>query len=294
MTDAGSGAGGQTARVIVNRLWHWHFGRGLVRTPNDFGMQGSRPTHPDLLDWMALELIKHDWSLKSLHRLIVTSASYQQETSESPNRWLHGFPRRRIEAEAIRDSLLMHGGTLSLDLVGMPLSVKSQDPSPTDLNNNEAAYRSFRRRSVYLPVVRCNTHRFLTLYDFPNAATPVGNRDSTTVPTQALLLMNDPMVMQQAENIARSTIAPRAPAWGQLTSEQIQTKKGSADRIRQRIQSLYESLFQRPATVNEMETLQDFLGEFEATVAENTETELKVWTALVHTLLLSSEYIHVD
>ena len=294
MTDAGSGAGGQTARVIVNRLWHWHFGSGLVRTPNDFGMQGSRPTHPDLLDWMALELIKHDWSLKSLHRLIVTSASYQQETSESPNRSLHGFPRRRIEAEAIRDSLLMHGGTLSLDLVGMPLSVKSQDPSPTDLNNNEAAYRSFRRRSVYLPVVRCNTHRFLTLYDFPNAATPIGSRDSTTVPTQALLLMNDPMVMQQAENIARSTLAPRAPSWGHLTPDQSHIKKRSEDRIKQRIQSLYESLFQRPATLKEMETLQDFLGEFETTVTKDNETELKTWTALVHTLLLSNEYIHVD
>jgi hypothetical protein len=294
MTDAGTGAGGQTARVIVNRLWHWHFGSGLVRTPNDFGMQGSRPTHPDLLDWMALELIKHDWSLKSLHRLIVTSASYQQETSESPNSWLHGFPRRRIEAEAIRDSLLMHGGTLSLDLMGMPLSVKSQDPSPTDLKNNEAAYRSFRRRSVYLPVVRCNTHRFLTLYDFPNAATPVGSRDSTTVPTQALLLMNDPMVMQQAENIARSTLAARIPEWAQFKTQHNQMKKGNSNRVRQRIQSLYERLFQRPATLHEMETLENFLGEFETTVTKNKETELETWTALVHTLLLSSEYIHVD
>ena len=294
MTDAGTGAGGQTARVIVNRLWHWHFGSGLVRTPNDFGMQGSRPTHPELLDWMALNLIQHDWSLKSLHRLIVTSASYQQETSESPNTWLHGFPRHRLEAEAIRDSLLMHGGSLSMDLVGLPLSVKSQDPSPKDLNNNEAAYRSFRRRSVYLPVVRCNTHRFLTLYDFPNAATPVGSRDSTTVPTQALLLMNDPMVMQQAENIARSTLAHHAPPVAPVTTKQSNINKGIPDHVTQRIQSLYESLFQRPVTLKETENLQEFLGDFEATVTENKEAELKTWTALVHTLLLSSEYIHVD
>ena len=292
VTDTGTGAGGQTARVIANRLWHWHFGSGLVRTPNDFGMQGSRPTHPDLLDWLALALIKHDWSVKSLQRLIVTSASYQQETSESPNMWLHGVPRRRIEAEAIRDSLLMHGGNLSLDLVGKPLSVKSQDPSPTDLHNNETAYRSFRRRSVYLPVVRCNTHRFLTLYDFPNAATPVGKRDSTTVPTQALLLMNDPMVMLQAESIAKSTLAQHGTTRPQPIP--VLGKDNSSDQTKHRIQSIYGNLFQRAATRKEMETLQTFLGDFESTVTDDQQKELKVWSALVHTLLLSSEYIHVD
>ena len=292
MTDAGSGAGGQTARVIVNRLWHWHFGRGLVRTPNDFGMQGSRPTHPDLLDWLALELIQHDWSLKWMHRMIVTSASYQQETSSTHNAWVHGFSKRRIEAEAIRDGLLMHGGSLSFDLVGQPLSVKTQDPSPADLNNNEAAYRSFRRRSVHLPVVRCNTHRFLTLYDFPNAATPVGSRDSTTVPTQALLLMNDPMVMQQAENIAQSVLAQDTASKTQLSK--IGIKKEDAAAFVQRIQKLYALLFQRPATGKEIETLEHFLRDFGSTVTEDQEMELKIWTAMVHTLLLSSEYIHVD
>ena len=291
MTDSGTGAGGQTARVIANRLWHWHFGGGLVQTPNNFGMQGSRPTHPELLDWLALELIEHDWSLKSLHRLIVTSASYQQETSHEANTLVHGFTRRRIEAEAIRDSLLMHGGGLSLDLVGLPLSVKSQDPSPADLHNNEAAYRNFPRRSVYLPVVRCNTHRFLTLYDFPNAATPVGSRDSTTVPTQALLLMNDLMVMQQAQNLAR-TILVLPPALHHLTPQQL--KQDSNADSRQRIQCLYAHLFQRPANDKEVENLVNFLREFEATVSLDKDPELTIWTAMVHTLLLSSEYIHVD
>ncbi|MDE0865178.1 MAG: DUF1549 domain-containing protein [Rubripirellula sp.] len=285
MTDTGTGAGGQTARVIVNRLWHWHFGRGLVRTPNNFGMQGSRPTHPDLLDWLALELIEHDWSLKFLHRLIVTSASYQQETNREANALFQGMARRRMEAEAIRDSLLMHGESLSLDLVGMPLAVKSQDPSPSDLHDNEAAYRSFRRRSVYLPVVRCNTHRFLTLYDFPNAATPVGSRDSTTVPTQALLLMNDPMVMQQAENLARTILS-------QTGADRAGT--GPVTESQQRIERLYELLFQRPATDSETETLQTFLREFETTFTADNQAELKVWAAMIHTLLLSSEFIHVD
>ena len=290
MTETGTGAGGQTARVIVNRLWHWHFGRGLVRTPNNFGMQGSRPTHPDLLDWLALELIEHDWSLKFLHRLIVTSASYQQESNREANALFQGMARRRMEAEAIRDSLLMHGESLSLDLVGMPLAVKSQDPSPSDLNDNEAAYRSFRRRSVYLPVVRCNTHRFLTLYDFPNAATPVGSRDSTTVPTQALLLMNDPMVMQQAENLARTILIPTGT--DQAGTDQAGT--GPVSESQQRIERLYERLFQRPATDSETETLQTFLREFETTFTADNKAELKVWAAMIHTLLLSSEFIHVD
>ena len=292
MTDANTGTGGQTARVIVNRLWHWHFGNGLVRTPNNFGMQGSRPTHPYLLDWLALELIQHDWSLKSLHRMIVTSATYQQETSDTPNSWVHGFARRRIEAEAIRDSLLMHGGTLSFDVVGQPLSVKSQDPSPADLKSNEDAYRSFRRRSVHLPVVRCNTHRFLTLYDFPNAATPVGSRDSTTVPTQALLLMNDPMVMQQAESIAQSILKQETRTTIQL--RKVETEKEKTAKFVQRIQQLYELLFQRSATSREIETVKHFLRDFKATTTEDQEVELKIWTAMVHTLLLSSEYIHVD
>lgn len=292
MTDAKTGAGGQTARVIVNRLWHWHFGSGLVTTPNNFGMQGSRPTHPDLLNWLALELIQHNWSIKSLHRMIVTSASYQQETSNTANAWIHGFSKRRIEAEAIRDSLLMHGGTLSFDLIGQPLSVKTQDPSPADLDNNEAAYRSFRRRSVHLPVVRCNTHRFLTLYDFPNASTPVGSRDSTTVPTQALLLMNDPMVMQQAENIAQSILAKDATTSTQRALDR--TNKDNAQKEVQQIQQLYELLFQRPTTGEEIASLRHFLREFKSTLPKDQDIELMTWTAMVHTLLLSSEYIHVD
>ncbi len=292
MTDANTGAGGQTARVIANRLWHWHFGTGLVKTPNNFGMQGSRPTHPNLLDWLALELIQHDWSLKSLHRMIVTSATYQQETSKTPNALVHGFPKRRIEAEAIRDSLLMHGGNLSFDLMGQPLSVKTQDPSPADLESNEVAYRSFRRRSVHLPVVRCNTHRFLTLYDFPNAATPVGSRDSTTVPTQALLLMNDPMVMQQAEHIAQRFLANDTPTNTQLTLNG--PKNAKIEKRTQWIQQLYDLLFQRPATDEEINTVKHFLNDFESTVTEDEASELKTWSAMIHTLLLSSEYIHVD
>ncbi|MCP4944048.1 MAG: DUF1553 domain-containing protein, partial [Planctomycetaceae bacterium] len=142
------------------------------------------------------------------------------------------------------------------------------------------------------PVVRCNTHRSLTLYDFPNAAAPVGSRDSTTVPTQALLLMNDPMVMQQAENMAQKVLANDTTTNTQLAlnGHQNAHEKTNVQRIKQ----LYEHLFQRPATDEEISTLKTFVRDFESTVTEDQDTELKVWTAMVHTLLLSSEYIHVD
>ena len=275
MTDAGAGAGGQTARVIVNRLWHWHFGAGIVRTTNDFGLQGARPTHPELLDWMASELIRHDWSLKFLHRMIVTSATYQQGHSKHPRHLFRGLARRRLEAEAIRDSLLMHGGSLVVDLVGDPLAVKSQDPSPADLHANEAAYRNFRRRSVHLPIIRCNTNRFLVLYDFPNATTPVGTRDNTTVPTQSLLLMNDPFVVQQAQDFARRILR-------QFNHEQS------------RVEAIYKQLFQRPATSSERDALLEFRSEFGKLGSGGEISEQTIWGAMIHSLFLSSEFIHVD
>ncbi len=286
MTDARSGAGGQVARVIANRIWQWHFGQGLVGTPNNFGMQGRPPTHPQLLDWLAMELIENDWSVKSLHRKILLSATYQQGVSIRPNRLYHGMPRRRLDAETIRDSLLLHAARLDVALAGEPLSVKSQDPSPADLMNNENAYRMFRRRSVYLPVVRSNVYRFLTLFDFPNAATPVGRRDTTTVPTQALLLLNDPFVMQQAEQIANQVLA-----------------NPDADSDGKRLVDLYERLFSRPPTADEQSASLEFLQEFSATL-QPQEANVKLapasgfpvaaWASLCHTLVQSSEFVYVE
>jgi cytochrome c553 len=276
MTDGESGAGGQVARVIANRMWHFHFGRGLVTTPDNFGVQGKRPTHPKLLDWLALELIDNGWSLKSLHRQIVSSATYRQRSVHHASQDFRGVPRRRLEAEAIRDSLLFHGGRLDCALVGEPLSVKSQDPSPEDLQRNEQTYRSSPRRSVYLPVVRSNVYRFLTLFDFPNAATPVGKRDRTTVPTQALLLLNDPFVMRQAEYFARNV----------LENQGVRSEE-------QRIVEIYQRLFSRPPSVGEQNVAKDFLREFRATVTEG-EPAIAAWASLCHTLILSGEFIYVD
>ena len=243
-------------------------------TPDNFGMQGTRPTHPKLLDWLARELIDNDWSLKSLHRRILLSATWQQTTHRDAGHLYAGMPRQRLDAESIRDSLLLHADRLDVSLTGVPLPVKSQDPAPEDLHRNDQYYRNSRRRSVYLPVIRSHTYRFLTIFDFPNASTPVGRRDSTTVPTQALLLMNDPFVLEQAEALARRMMA-------------IDHLKIDDDH---RIDALYKTLFSRSPTAGELKFATEFLSEF----LQTTDQEVDSWTALCHALFSSSEFVYVE
>lgn len=199
MTDVDHGAGPLLARIIVNRLWQHHFGEGLVSTPNDFGAQGDRPSHPELLDWLAGELIKGGWKLKPIHRLIMQSATYQQGNTVTPenvkldpaNRLIWHFNPRRMEAEIIRDSLLAVGGSLDRSMYG-----------PSILDNTP-------RRSVYLRVKRSELIPFMTVFDAPEPTQSIGERIGTTVPTQALTMMNSPFVRQQAERLA-ARIKPAA------------------------------------------------------------------------------------
>jgi hypothetical protein len=196
------GAGRLLARVIVNRLWQHHFGRGLVATTNDFGSQGEPATHPELLDWLAGELIRGGWKLKPIHRLMKTSAANRVGAGADPaalkidpqNRlWGRRSPRR-LEAEAIRDALLAAGGNLDATMYG---------PGSLDQNGN--------RRSVYLTVKRSRPIPLLQLFDAPEAAQSIGERQSTTVPTQALAMLNSPFVRRQAEGLARQ-VRPRDAA----------------------------------------------------------------------------------
>ncbi len=194
ITDAKGGAGHLLARVIVNRLWLHHFGKGLVRTPNDFGAQGEAPTHPELLDWLAGELIRGGWRLRPIHELLMTSAAYMQggeasalAAKEDPRNllWSH-VPPRRLEAEAIRDSLLAVGGALDLTMFG-----------PGSLDGNTP------RRSVYLTVKRTRLIPMLQAFDAPEGIQSVGERSTTTATTQALAMMNSPFVRARAEGLAK-------------------------------------------------------------------------------------------
>ena len=193
LTDAAHGAGPLAARVIVNRLWHHHFGRGIVATPNDLGTQGDPATHPELLEWLANRLVENRWSLKSIHRLIVTSATYRQSGAGSAagraqdpdNKLLWHRKPMRLEGESIRDALLAAAGTLDLKMYGR-----------TGLDVNAP------RRSIYLTVKRSEPIGFLQVFDQPEPVQPVGARGVATVPTQALTMMNSPFVRAAAEALA--------------------------------------------------------------------------------------------
>jgi hypothetical protein len=182
-----------TARVLVNRVWQHHFGEGLVRTPNNFGRLGEAPTHPELLDWLADEFVRSGWSLKKLHRLILSSATWRQSSRAAPdifradpdNKLLARFPRRRLESEALRDSLLAVAGQLDLAAGG---------PAARDF--------SVPRRTLYLLTVRSDRTGFQPLFDAADPTGIVEKRTASTVAPQALFLLNHPFVLAQAEALA--------------------------------------------------------------------------------------------
>ena len=193
ITDVDSGAGHLLARVIVNRLWQHYFGRGIVATPNDFGSQGDRPTHPELLDWLATELIRNGWRLKPIHKLILMSETYRMgEFTSAENKkidpesqFFWSRPPRRLEAEAIRDNALAVGGMLDETMFG---------PGTLD--------EKTRRRSIYFTVKRSQLVPGMQMFDWPDTLTSLGERAVTTTPSQALLLLNNPQFREMAEGFA--------------------------------------------------------------------------------------------
>lgn len=193
LIDREAGAGNLLARVIMNRLWQHHLGRGLVGTPSDFGTRGELPTHPELLDWLSTELLRHQWELKPLHRLILSSGTYLQscETDEArasidrENKLIWHRPRRRLEAEVIRDAILCVSDQLNDRMYG-----------PGQLDEGH------RRRSLYFTVKRSQLMPSMTVFDAPDGTTPVAERPQTTIAPQALLLMNNPNVREAARQFA--------------------------------------------------------------------------------------------
>ena len=193
LTDVEDGAGYLLARVIVNRLWLHHFGRGLVATPNDFGRQSDPPSHPELLDWLALRLIENGWKLKPMHKLILSSATWRQASRFSPekarkdqeNRLLWRFLPRRLDGEVIRDSLLSVSGMLDDTMYGKgTLDERS------------------KRRSIYFMIKRSKLVPVMQLFDMPEPLVSQGIRMNTTIAPQALMFMNSPNVRGYARNLA--------------------------------------------------------------------------------------------
>ncbi len=271
-----------TARVMANRIWQYHFGRGLVQTPNDFGSRGLPPTDPELLDHLATEFVRNGWSIKSLHRLIMLSTTYQQgsaagESREADTSDLYaGFPRRRLAAEEIRDAILLVSGTLDQ-------SPAEGHPFPVPISWGFTQHGPFQavydhdRRSVYLMTQRLKRHPFLALFDGadPNASTP--DRLETTVPTQALYFLNDPLVHAKAEAWATKLMADR-----------------SGDH--ERIDRAWQQAYSRLPTEAERNEGEQFLAAYrtELTAAGADRIEWRALAAYLRTMIASNEFLHVD
>ncbi len=210
-----------TARVLVNRVWGWHFGQGIVRTPNDFGTQGEPPTHPELLDWLARDFMEHGWSLKHLHRRIVLSRTYQMSSvaagpglkADPEDRLLWHFPRQRLDGESIRDALLATAGTLNRKPFGPAVVPPLSREELTGLFDARGKWpvtedvREHTRRSVYLLVRRTFVYPLFAAFDPPEVMVSCPQRPRTVAPPQALALLNSPLARAQAAAFARRLLA---------------------------------------------------------------------------------------
>jgi mono/diheme cytochrome c family protein len=260
-----------TARVLVNRVWLHHFGFGLVRTPSDFGLRGDPPTHPELLDWLAATFMDNGWSIKKLHRLILLSSTYQQASGGDPrllemdpdNRLLARMNRRRLDFEAMRDSLLYVAGRLDTTMGGRAVELTTV-PFST-------------RRSVYGFIDRQNLPGLFRTFDFASPDTSTPQRYTTTVPQQALFLMNSPFVIEQARHFLQ-----RPDVAGQTKDEA-------------KINRMYQLAYGRAAEADEIALGLGFLADArKSNEAKTAVLPLSAWEQYAQVLLLSNEFAFVD
>ncbi|HYF45073.1 MAG TPA: DUF1553 domain-containing protein, partial [Acidimicrobiales bacterium] len=257
-----------TARVWVNRVWMHHFGAGLVRTPSDFGTRGDPPTHPELLDWLARRFVADGWSTKKLHRLILASAAWRQ-SSDSPaaeeadpqNLLLGRQNRHRLELEAFRDAMLATAGRLETGLGGRPVDLAT------------APFTG--RRTVYGHIDRLNLSNLHRVFDFAVPDMHAPRRYSTTVPQQALFLMNSPFVQEQA---------------GRLVGRPELSAEADPE---QRLQRLYRLVFARAATRREVDLGLAFVGAA-GPGASDGRGPLSAWEKYAQVLLQTNEFVFVD
>lgn len=276
-----------TSRVLVNRVWRWHFGKGLVRTADNFGLLGELPTHPELLDWLAHRFMEQGWSIKKLHRLIMLSSTYQQGShvdpavvERDPENLLYGRNSlRRLEAEEVRDAMLAVSGKLDRTLGGSLLNVKNRayffDHTSKDLTDYSST-----RRSIYLPVVRNNVYDLFQLLDYPDAAIPTGDRTTTTVAPQALLMMNSEFIARASSDLAKRLFAQ------------------SPDDAAKRLEQLYQLAYGREVTPDEIEQSKSFVTEIDKALAASepdpAARNQRAWASLCQVVLASNEFIYLQ
>ena len=275
-----------TARVLVNRVWHYHFGRGIVSTTSDFGTRGSPPTHPELLDYLASYFVDSGWSLKQLHRLILLSETYRLSSADvaansavdPQNELLWRNNRRRLDAESIRDSILMFSGELDL-------TPGERHPFPHELTYFYRQHEPFtesyqnRRRTVYGMQQRIQKNPYLDLFDGPDGNLPMSERKSSITSLQALFMMNSEFLHRQAE-----AIAERLLVRGDSTAE--------------RTEWAFETMLGRPVRAEEVEKTEQYLAaaaeQFSSSGCQGAGCEQRAWAGYLRALLSANEFMFVE
>jgi len=288
-----------SARVFVNRVWGWHFGRGIVGTTENFGQLGDRPSHPELLDWLARRFMESGWSVKDQHRLILSSSAYQMASvhpaeqrssaaaanlievnpieGDPENLLLWKFRLQRLEAEQIRDSVLAVSGRLDMAIGGKTVPLRNRQFVFNHTSKDHTKYDSLRR-ALYLPVIRNNVYSLFSQFDFPDPTMPTGHRSSTVVAPQALLMMNSDLVMDSASSMA-SMLLDR----GRDNTE--------------RVQMAYARTVGRPPSAGETQRAIAFVGELTSQSIGATGVDeagkRQAWSAFCQSLFASNEFIYV-
>jgi len=267
------------ARVMANRIWQGHFGDGIVRTPDNFGKLGDRPSNPELLDYLARQFMENGWSVKKMHRLIMLSQTYQmsaeydavKKEKDPDDRLISRFPRQRLSIEEIRDAFLAIGGDLDVTMGGTldPGVGTDGETSASRISMNP---ESTNRRSIYLPLRRSNLPTLYMLFDFGDATSPDGKRNPTTVSTQALFMMNSPLVDREAKSLAARVL-------------ERDTKDA------RRIEDTYVAILDRRPDAGEMDAGLSYMQGLRRKWKDITEE--KAWQSLCHALMASNEFVYL-
>ena len=269
-----------TSRVMMNRVWGWHFGEGIVRTPDNFGKMGEKPSHPELLDWMAQEFVKDGYSIKSMHRKIMLSSAYQMSSentaaieADPDNRMLSRFNRRRLSIEEMRDGLLAIDGTIDYTIGGSLQSGRGTD-GETSQGRLSLNPETLKRRSVYIPLRRANLPTLLNLFDFGDATTVSGKRQLTNVATQALFWLNSGFLTDSSQVVATSLLANK-------------------NDTKTRLNEVYSRILNRPAKPEEIASALQYLEAYQQKFT-GEKAELKAWQSYCRILMASNDFAYLD
>ncbi len=280
-----------TSRVEMNRIWQGHFGSGIVQTPDNWGFLGLRPTNPELLDWLASTFVEQGWSVKKMHRLILTSNTYKMgvvadpkteeiaSKSDPDNTLLWKMPHRRLEAEPFRDALLFVAGRLDLTVGGTLLMTKNHDYVTNDQSGNAANYNA-PRRGIYLPIIRNALYDMFQAFDYGDPSMVNTRRSTTTVAPQALFVMNSPFVIEQARSFSQNL--------------RVAVPQSDADRIK----AAYLRAYGRPPSPAEIKKALGYIAAYASRLpAANTDPAARselAWASFCQLLLASNEFIYVN